>query len=148
MRQTHVLSRFVAAFSLLIAFSAAAETVGVPAEKRDALSALRKIQAAAQKLNYSGTFVYQQGAQMRTSRVTHLAEGRNEIEKLEILDGKPREYVRNNDEVICYVPDAKVLQVEKRIERDVFPAMFAVNPADLIEFYDVRREEGGPVARE
>ena len=146
MRQTHVLSRFVVAVSFLVAFSAFAETAVNPSERRDALSWLKKIQSAAQKLNYSGTFVYQQGNQMRTSRITHLAEGRNEIEKLEILDGKPREYIRNNDEVICYIPEARTLQVEKRVAQEMFPAMLAANPTDVAEFYDVRKEEGGRVA--
>jgi sigma-E factor negative regulatory protein RseB len=146
MRQTHVLSRFVVAVSFFVAFSAFAETADAPAQKRDALVWLKKIQAAAQKLNYSGTFVYQQGNQMRTSRITHLAEGRNEVEKLEILDGKPREYIRTNDEVICYMPEARTLQVEKRVAQEMFPAMLAVNPSDIAELYDLRKEEGGRVA--
>lgn len=146
MRQTHVLSRFVVALSFLVVFSAFAETADSPPEKRDALAWLRKIQSAAQRLNYSGTFVYQQGNQMRTSRIAHLADGRNEIEKLEILDGKPREYIRTNDEVICYVPEARTLQVEKRVAHEMFPAMFAASPADISELYDVRKEEGGRVA--
>lgn len=146
MRQTHVLAKFVVVLSLLIAISAFAETVDSPAEKRDAQSWLRKIQLAAQRLNYSGTFVYQQGNQMRTSRITHLLDGRNEIEKLEILDGRPREYIRKNEEVICYVPEARMLQVEKRVAHDVFPAMLAANPHSLAEFYDVTKEGGGRVA--
>lgn len=146
MRQTHVFARFVVVFSFLIVISAFAETVDRPAEKRDGQSWLRKIQLAAQRLSYSGTFVYQQGNQMRTSRITHLLEGRNEIEKLEILDGKPREYIRKNDEVICYVPELKTLQIEKRVIHDVFPAMLAANPLSLTEFYEVYMGESGRVA--
>jgi sigma-E factor negative regulatory protein RseB len=146
MRQTLVLFRFVVALSSLIAFSAHAQNADSPADKREAQSWLKKIQSAAQKLNYSGTFVYQQGNQMRTSRITHLLEGRNEIEKLEILDGKPREYIRTNDEIVCYVPEAKTLLVEKRITHDIFPAILAANPSDLTESYDVLKGETGRVA--
>lgn len=146
MRQTLGLFRFVVALSLLLAFSAKAENAESPSEKREALAWLRKIQSAAQKLNYSGTFVYQQANQMRTSRVTHVLDGKNEIEKLEILDGKPREYIRNNEEVICYVPEAKTLLVEKRITHDIFPAILAANPTDLTEFYDVKKDASGRVA--
>src|SRR4051794_12904546 len=121
MRQTIGLFKFVVALSLLFAFSASAENADPLSETREAQSWLRKIQSAAQKLNYSGTFVYQQANQMRTSRITHVQDGKNEIEKLEILDGKPREYIRNNEEVICYVPEAKTLLVEKRITHDIFP---------------------------
>lgn len=146
MRQTHVFARFVVVLSLLITISAFAETADLPAEKRGAQAWLRKIQSAAQRLNYLGTFVYQQGNQMRTSRITHLFEGRNEIEKLEILDGKPREYIRKNDEVICYVPEARTLQIEQRVMHDVFPAMLADTPLNLTEFYEVHMGESGRVA--
>lgn len=146
MRQTLVLFRFVVALSFFWGFSVQAESLDPLADGREAQAWLRKIQSAAQKLNYSGTFVYQQGNQMRTSRITHLLDGKNEVEKLEILDGKPREYIRNNDEVICYVPETKTLLVEKRVTHDVFPAILAVNPTDLTEFYNVKKEETGRVA--
>lgn len=146
MRQTLGLFKFVVALSLLFAFSANAENAELLSEKREALSWLKKIQSAAQTLNYSGTFVYQQSNQMRTSRITHVLDGKNEIEKLEILDDKPREYIRHNDEVICYVPEAKTLLVEKRVTHDIFPAILAANPTDLTEFYDVRKDIAGRVA--
>lgn len=146
MRQTLALLKFVVALSILFAVSVRAETADMTVDGADALSWLKKIQSAAQKLNYSGTFVYQQGSQMRTSRITHLQDGRNEVEKLEILDGKPREYIRTNEEVVCYVPDTKTLLVEKRVTQDVFPAILAANPADLTEFYQVRKGETGRVA--
>lgn len=146
MRQTHALLKFVVAISILLTFPASAENADSLSDKTDAQSWLRKIQSAAQKLNYSGTFVYQQANQMRTSRITHLLDGRNEVEKLEILDGKPREYIRNNEEVICYVPDAKTLFVEKRVTHDIFPAILANNAAELTEHYNVRKQESGRIA--
>lgn len=146
MRQTFGLLQFVVALSIFVGFSAYAENPDALTDEREAQSWLKKIQSAAQKLSYSGTFVYQQANQMRTSRITHVLDGKNEIEKLEILDGKPREYIRNNEEVICYVPETKTLLVEKRVTHDVFPAILAANPADLAEFYNVRKDETGRVA--
>jgi len=140
MRQTIALLKFVVATSFLL--------LGISASAQDseAQAWLKKIQSSAQKLNYSGTFVYQQGSQMRTSRITHLLEGRNEIEKLEVLDGKPREYLRTNDEVICYVPEAKTLLVEKRVTHDVFPAILGAAPAEIGELYNVKPDAAGRVA--
>jgi sigma-E factor negative regulatory protein RseB len=146
MRQTIVLLKFVVALSFFLGFSAQAESTELPGDGREAQSWLKRIQSAAQKQNYSGTFVYQQGSQMRTSRITHLLEGKNEIEKLEILDGKPREYIRNNDEVICYVPETKTLFIEKRLAHDMFPALPTTNPVELGEFYSVWKGETGRVA--
>jgi sigma-E factor negative regulatory protein RseB len=146
MRQTLALTKFVVVLSILFVFSAQAENVDALTDSREAQSWLKKIQSAAQKLNYSGTFVYQQMNQMRTSRITHIQDGKNEIEKLEILDGKPREYIRNNEEVICYAPDAKTLLVEKRVTHDIFPAILAANPSDLAKIYDVKKDAIGRVA--
>jgi sigma-E factor negative regulatory protein RseB len=146
MRQTLVLFRFVVALSFFWGLSAQAENPDPLAEGREAQSWLKRIQSSAQRLNYSGTFVYQQGNQMRTSRITHVVSGKNEVEKLEILDGKPREYIRNNEEIVCYVPETKTLLVEKRVTHDIFPAILAANPADLAQFYDVRKAEAGRVA--
>ncbi len=115
-------------------------------QKREINLALRKMQHAAQKLNYSGTFVYQQGSQIRTSRITHLVDGNNELEKLEILDGQPREYLRKNDEVSCYLPNSKTIQVEKNVSQEVFPAIFSSNATVLPESYQIRRAEVGRVA--
>ncbi len=146
MRQTLVLFKFVVVLSSFIALSSHAQPVDTPADRQEAQAWLKKIHVAAQKLNYSGTFVYQQANQIRTSRITHLLEGRNEREKLEILDGKPREYIRNNEEIICYVPEIKTLLVEKRVTQDVFPAILAANPAELAEHYEIRKGETGRVA--
>ena len=146
MRQTLALLKFVVVVSSFIAIAGHAESIDVPVDRQDAQTWLKKIQSAAQRLNYSGTFVYQQENQIRTSRITHLLEGRNEREKLEILDGKPREYIRNNEEIICYVPEIRTLLVEKRVTQDVFPAILAATPAELAEHYDIRKGETGRVA--
>lgn len=106
----------------------------------------KKMQAAAQKYNYSGTFVYQQANQMRTSRITHLLEGKNELEKLEILDGNLREYIRRNEEVTGYMPEEKTLLIEKRVTQDVFPAIFSAHPNDVAIYYNFRKSGDGRVA--
>jgi len=147
MRRTFALTKFVVITSvLLIICSANAQNVELSPDNREAQNWLKKVQSAAQKLNFAGTFVYQQGNQIRTSRITHMLDGKNEVEKLEILDGKPREYVRNNEEIICYIPDAKTLVIEKRVTHDVFPAILASNPSDLAEYYRARKAESGRVA--
>ena len=91
-----------------------AQAADTQEDKRDVQNLLQKIRSSAQKLNYSGTFVYQQASQIRTSRISHLVDASGEVEKLEILDGKPREYIRHNDEVACYLPDTKTVQMEKK----------------------------------
>ena len=146
MRQTLDLLKLVVVLSSFVALSSTAAPVDLVNDRLEAQTWLAKIHSAAQKLNYSGTFVYQQADQIRTSRIAHLLEGKNEREKLEILDGKPREYIRNNEEIICYVPESRTLLVEKRVTHDVFPAILAANPAALAEHYEIRKGETGRVA--
>lgn len=146
MRQTLGFFRFVVLCSSFIAFTSHAEDTEPTVDQHDTQVWLKKIQSSAQKLNYSGTFVYQQGSQVRTSRITHILNGKNELEKLEILDGKPREYIRNNEEIACYMPESKSIRVERRVNKDVFPAILGANPTDLAQHYDLKKGETGRVA--
>jgi len=106
----------------------------------DALQWLTKIQQSAQKLNYSGTFVYlQQGGQPLTSRVTHVVDGNGaERERLELLDGAAVVIVRTNEEVRSYAPDTKTILVEKRRNKTSFPALLTAPAASIAEYYNVR----------
>lgn len=107
---------------------------------------LEKMAAAAQKLNYTGTFTYQSGGNSETSRITHVVDASGEYERLEVLDGSPREIVRNNDEVKCYLPDDKMVIVEKRGQHKSFPALLPASVANLDEYYQVRLGEVARVA--
>ena len=57
---------------------------------------LSRIQQAARKQDYAGVFMYQQGETIQSSRLVHVLDGTGERERLEILDGQPREYLRHN----------------------------------------------------
>lgn len=98
---------------------------------------LQKIANAARSLNYSGTFVYQYGDQVETSRIWHFVDPSGEIEKLEVLDGPAREVIRTNDEVLCYYPDIKTVKVEKRRAKP-FPALLPEQLTSLSEYYNIR----------
>jgi len=105
----------------------------------DAVQWLARIQQSAQKLNYSGTFVYlQQGGQPLTSRITHVVEGGAERERLELLDGAPVVIVRTNEEVRSYSPEAKTVLVERRRNKTSFPALLTAPAASIALYYNVR----------
>lgn len=145
MRRTLIFFGLVVAF-ILTAVQAQAQNTDASLEQREAAGLLIRTQSAAHALNYAGTFVYQQGNQVRTSRITHIVDGKIESEKLEILDGKPREYIRHGDEITYYVPEAKTLVIEKRVSQEVFPAILAASPVELTEFYTIRKAANGRVA--
>lgn len=118
-------------------------SASVPAQvvpgQGDALVWLQKVSTAARQLNYSGTFVFQNGARSETSRIVHVAAGGNQFERLEVLDGSPREVIRHNDEVTCYLPEKRLVVIEKRSPRNSFPALLPASLAGLGEHYQIRK---------
>jgi len=115
-------------------------------QNSEGLAWLQKMSVAAQKLNYTGTFTYQSGRTSEISRVTHLVDASGELEKLEVLDGSPREVVRSNDEVKCFLPEDKMVIIEKRGQQKVFPALLPVSVANLVDHYQIRKGEVSRVA--
>lgn len=146
MRRPTELFRFVLVLSGLLALATHAQSRVAETEEREAQRWLRKIPHAAQTLNYSGTFIYQQGSRARTSRITHVVQGKTELEKLEVLDGKPREYVRKNEEVVYYAPDEKAVLVEQRVTREGFPSILVQNIDSLDAYYHLRVGDSSRVA--
>jgi sigma-E factor negative regulatory protein RseB len=119
---------------------------GLPAaaQSPESLALLRKIQEATRSLSYTGTFVYQHGGRSETSRITRLAAA--DVEKLEVLDGLPRELVRTKDTVRCYLPESKVVKVERRTADRTFPALLPERVNALSRHYDIALGEGRRIA--
>jgi sigma-E factor negative regulatory protein RseB len=106
------------------------------AQPPETLAWLRKVQDATHKLSYTGTFVYQNGNRSETSRITRFVDAVGDIEKLEAMDGVPREIVRTKDTVRCYLPDSRVVKVDRRTERG-FPALLPDRVHALARHYDI-----------
>lgn len=107
----------------------------------DALSWLRRIHASSEKLSYTGTFVYQSGDQSETSRIVHVVGPKGIRERLQTLDGYPREIVRNGDEVKCYLPDRMTVKVDRQNGHKHFPGLLPKNIQDISEYYEVSTGE-------
>lgn len=103
----------------------------------DALAWLQRIHVATQKLSYTGTLVYRSGDQAETSRIVHVVERSGIRERLETLEGHPREIVRNGDEVKCYLPDRMTVKVDKQTDHKIFPQLLPENLQDISEHYGI-----------
>jgi len=104
-----------------------------------ALQWLQRIYAATQKLSYTGVFVYQQGQQVETSRITHVVEASGPRERLETLDGTPREIIRTRDQVVCYLPASMTVKIDKQSGTRMFPAILPERLKELYENYNIRK---------
>jgi sigma-E factor negative regulatory protein RseB len=128
----------------VLALAAVLAAGAAEAQSPETLGWLRKMYDASQKLSYSGTFVYQQGARSETSRITRYGAG--DIERLEVLDGMPREIVRTRDTVRCYLPTSKVVKVENRAADRTFPALLPEKVGELARHYDISLGESRRIA--
>ena len=107
-------------------------------EANDPLSWLARISSAASELNYSGTFIYQSGPIAETSRITHVVDSTGEYERLEVLDGSPRQVIRNNNEVWCVFPERKTVIADRSGSQRSFPARLPTALSRVTENYEVR----------
>jgi len=112
----------------------------------DGMTLLRRIYEATEKLSYSGTFVYQQGDRTETSRITRRAGPGGGIERVEVLDGTPREIIRTRDTVRCYLPESQTVKVERRTDPRAFPAMLPEQVSELARNYTISRGEPARIA--
>ncbi|MER1940235.1 MULTISPECIES: MucB/RseB C-terminal domain-containing protein [unclassified Castellaniella] len=96
----------------------------------DLQSFLQQVQEAARSQDYSGVYVYQQGSILQSSRLVHLMDGTGEHERLETLDGSPRECLRQNGIEQCLHPGSKLV-VSHPVRSEHFPGLL-LNDADGI----------------
>lgn len=130
--------------ALVTVLAALAHAPAVRAE--DAAAWLARAASAARSLNYVGTIVFQYGGRVETSRLVHLNDNGVELEKLVNLDGPAREVIRSHGEVRCYYPDAKIVRIEPRTFRNVFPSLSPQQQQALTRFYHFRKAEAARVA--
>lgn len=132
----------------LFAFAVGLGSVATPppALADDGLALLQRIAQGSRQLTYSGTFVYRSGGKMDTSRIAHSLKDGIEVERIEALEGSPREVLRAGSEVKCFFPDEKLVIIENRSSGRGFPALLPAGLGSLPEHYAIRGGGQGRVA--
>jgi sigma-E factor negative regulatory protein RseB len=96
--------------------------------------------------NYEGRFVRVRDSRSETMRIFHRVDRGKVSERLVSLDGSGREIIRNETEVICYLPDKRTVVVEKRTEKpvqgDTLLAGFPSYSPALESLYDIEKVGG------
>jgi len=96
---------------------------------------LDKMNQALATRNYDGTFFHLSEGRVETMRIVHRVKAGLVTERLQSLDGSGREFVRNNDELTCYLPDQRTVLVEPRQVRGPFLGSLPHFGADVDQFY-------------
>lgn len=102
---------------LLWALFSNAGVAGTTSE--DPQQSLDRMVRAGQTLNYDGTFVYRNGANMQSMRIIHRSGDDGERERLVALTGAAREVLRDRERVTCILPDRQSVVVAKSRPRDL-----------------------------
>ncbi len=112
-------------------------TSAIAAESAEAKLWLERMSQALATRNYDGKFFHLRGEQTETLRIIHRVDGGKISERLVSLDGSGREVIRNDSEVICYLPDRKLVLVEQRTgDGPLFGALPSYSEG-LDEHYDI-----------
>ncbi len=149
-----VLSAFVPALCLLLAAllppahaEAVANPVAAEAVRGRTLSDwLLRMHEASRRRAYIGTLVVSSGASMASSRVWHVCDGQQQMERVESLTGTPRSTFRRNDEVITFSPQSRVAISEKREALGLFPYLLKSADTTIEQYYSAQAQGSDRVA--
>jgi sigma-E factor negative regulatory protein RseB len=114
-----------------------AATIGkaTAAESHSALRRLEYARNAAERLDYTGILLSQQGPLVHTSRITHKHHTKEALERIEMLDGPPNEILRRGEEIIWYLPRERRVLIDRQVGARSFPGLAQFNNAQLLDHY-------------
>ena len=100
---------------------------------------LMRMHAASNRRAYAGTFVVSSSlGNLSTSRIWHVCDGEQQLERVDSLSGAPRTTLRRNDDVITFLPGLKLARTEKRDSFGMFPNLLRAVDSSIAEFYTAR----------
>ncbi|MEK8049916.1 MucB/RseB C-terminal domain-containing protein [Ideonella sp. DXS22W] len=109
-----------------------------PAAGDEALQWLQRAQQAVGQRSYQGTLTFSAGGVVSSSRVLHVCEGRQRVERIEVLDGKPRLQYRHNEQTLTVWPGSKLAVAEQDDPVSEFPALPRGGGQRVLEQYELR----------
>lgn len=122
----------------LIAAALAAMTTA-HAGDREARQWLERMSEALATRNYEGRFFHLRDSRSEAMRIFHRVDKGKVTERLVSLDGSGREIIRNQTEVIFYLPDRRTVLVEKRTDANTLLAAVPSYNEELEAHYNIER---------
>lgn len=108
--------------ALGLALPAAQAAPGDILSNQDAAQLLNRMARAPQDVSYQGVYIHQFVDRMEAVRVVHIRDGSFEAERRESLDGSPREYLRQGDQVSLFLPENGQISLDRHHTSKLFPA--------------------------
>lgn len=130
MRRTPSRERFGwLALTLVVATAAAAE---------EPSRWLERMNHALTSRNYDGTFSHWHGGKVQMLRIIHRVQDGAVAERLVSLDGSGREFIRTGADLACYLPDKRMVLVERRPTDESLLGGFPAINEQTASFYDIQ----------
>lgn len=104
----------------------------------DARVWLQRSQEAAARRNYQGVLVVTASGQSNASRLAHYADGSQQADRVDWLDGESRTLIRLNETVHTLWPRSRLAVIEARDPRASFPAL-TTGTGRVLDVYEWRR---------
>lgn len=101
---------------------------------------LARMHEASRGKAYIGTFVVTAGNAMSSSRIWHVCDGTQQMERVDSLTGAPRSTLRRNDHVVTFMADTRVARTERRASLGVFPGVLQSAETTISDYYSARAE--------
>lgn len=99
---------------------------------------LGRLHSASRERAYTGTFVVTNGTRMAASKIWHVCDGTEQLERIETLTGSARVTLRRNDEVMTFVSDQRLVLKERREALRPFPDLLRTPDQRIETFYTAR----------
>jgi sigma-E factor negative regulatory protein RseB len=112
--------------------------VAAAADADDSRQWLERMNQALVTRNYDGTFAFWQNGKVEMLRIIHRVKDGHVSERMVAL-GSGREIIRNGGELTRYLPDQRVVIVEKRSEQDPLFGNFPTFDQASTQFYDIKQ---------
>lgn len=110
-----------------------------PAQTRSVGEWLTRMNNASSRRAYMGTFVVSSSVgNLATSRIWHVCDGEQQLERIDSLTGMPRTILRRNNEVMTFLPTAKLARSEQQAGGGMFPNLRGAGDVAIGEFYAAR----------
>lgn len=117
------------------------------AGKTDPRAWIARIHEAVAYGNYQGTMVTTVGGAVSSSRIVHYCDGRQQVERIDLLDGQSRVVYRHNDVVHTMWPAQRVAVVERGEASEAWTSLLRLHPdMRMFDRYDLRPDGEGRVA--
>lgn len=107
---------------------------------------LERMTAAMSQMTYQGTFVYVQGDEVVTMRITHVADDGGVRERLVAMSGAPREVLRDSNGVRWVLGDGHSVLQDQAFSRSFFPQLPLDQQGQTARSYKLKLGKTGRIA--